>query len=550
MNKKNKLILISSLFLLLALGIILYIKYTNTDLITKVSDIDKDVSSSISDINWSTYDSNEITLTDSIKIIEGGTYTLTGTITDGLIYINTSDNVKLILNSVSITNSNGPAIYIANSNNVEIETVKDTINTLVDGKTYTDYDEDVSGTIFSKDNLIFSGEGTLNVTSNYLDAIVSKDDLKISSGTYNITANDDGIRGKDSIEIVDANITIKAGGDGIKATNDTDTTKGYILIHNGAFNIETNNDGIQAETKLVIEDGTFKIKTTSTNDSAKGIKAGDNIVIENGTLTLDTSDDAIHSNNYVGIKNGTITIISGDDGIHADSELIIDNGTITINKGYEGLEASEITINNGNITVVSTDDGINVAGGNDSSSQNRPGQNNFNDSNDTLTINGGTIYVNSSGDGLDANGSIYINGGTITVEGPTDNGNSSLDYDKELKITGGTLLAVGSSGMAQGISNTSTQYGVLINLNTTYQKDTKVTITDSNGKEIISYTPSKSFQSVVVSTPELKENTTYKVLINNEEYTSFTTSSINTTVGSGMMNGNMMPGGNNQGRRR
>ena len=127
---------------------------------------------------------------------------------------------------------------------------------------------------------------------------------------------------------------------------------------------------------------------------------------------------------------------------------------------------------------------------------------------------------------------------------------NGIEILKELKVTGGTLIAVGSSGMAQGISNTSTQYGVLINLNTTYQKDTKVTITDSNGNEIISYTSSKSFQSALVSTPELKNNTAYKVLINNEEYTSFTTSSINTTVGSGMMNGNMMPGGNNQGRRR
>ena len=110
--------------------------------------------SQIDDINWDNYEGNEITLTKSIKITKGGVYTLTGEIKDGLILIDTDDNVKLILNNVSVTNTLGPAIYVANADNVEIETLKGTINTFTDGSSYNFDDEDANATIFSHDDLI------------------------------------------------------------------------------------------------------------------------------------------------------------------------------------------------------------------------------------------------------------------------------------------------------------------------------------------------------------------------------------------------------------
>ena len=109
---------------------------------------------------------------------EEGTYTLTGEISDGLIYIETDGIVKLILNGVTITNSSGPAIYVENAQTVEIETVKGTTNTLTDGSSYSGYEDGVVGTIYSKDDIILSGEGTLKVISNSEDAIVSKDGQK------------------------------------------------------------------------------------------------------------------------------------------------------------------------------------------------------------------------------------------------------------------------------------------------------------------------------------------------------------------------------------
>lgn len=527
-------------------------------------DTNIELDNSDEDIEWSNYEIKNLTLTESITITEEGIYELSGEITNGMVTVSTKGNVKLILNNVTITNESGPAIYIKNAKNTVIYLKEETTNTLEDSSNYQT-DEDINATIYSKDNLIFDGSGTLVIKANYQDGIVSKDNLKIKNGTFNITSIDDSIKGKDSVYIIDGNFNITAGGDGIKSTNTSDKNKGYVYIENGNFEIDATLDGIQAETKLLIKNGNYTIKTGngSTNNSkkdtwgnwgktdstdtksAKGLKACNNIVIEDGTFNLNTSDDSIHSNNYIGISNGTYSISSGDDGIHADNEIIIEGGSIDIKESYEGIEAAKITIYNGDISVVASDDGINVAGGSDSSSMNRPGANNYNENTtNTLTIYNGNIYVNASGDGIDINGSGYIYGGVITVDGPTSNGDGALDYDGELIVNGGTLIAVGSNGMLQKISSNSTQYNVTINLKTTYQKGTKISILDENNEEIISYTPTKSFASIIVSTNKLSLSNTYTIKIDNETYETFTVSSITTSVGNvgGMGEGNNLGG--------
>ena len=564
MKHKNGIVISFIILILFGICLTYYLinKYQST---SSSSDnttlLDTDVNTDDDDekIDWSIYETTNYELTESIIITKAGVYNLTGTIDDGSITINTSGNVKLILDNVSITNSSGSAILVKNAEDVVIETTEDSINIMQDG---SDYDDDI-GVIFSHSDLTFEGSGLLKIISNNEDGIVSTDDLKFVSGKYNINSSDDAIRGKDSVYIVNGTFNINASGDGIKATNDSDTDKGFIKITGGLFNITSSLDAIQAETKLIIDNGTFTISTgtssiltssdsawgtwsnTEDSDSAKGLKSGDTLIINNGTFTLDTSDDAIHSNDYVGIKNATINISSGDDGIHADESLIIDSGKIDISQSYEGLEAYKLTINNGDISIIASDDGINVAGGNDSSSQNgRAGQNPMNSTGSSvLTINGGSVTVNASGDGLDANGSIYINGGNVLVYGPTNDGNGSVDYDSVLEVTDGTLIAGGSSGMLQSCSTSSSIYSATIVFAANYGENDIISIVDNNNTEIASFTGKKDFNALVVASPSFAKGSSYKILINGEEYESFTISDMVTTVG------NINTMGNMQGRR-
>lgn len=511
-------------------------------------------------------DSKNVEVNKNVATIKaGGVYVLSGNL-NGSINIQTEELVRIVLKNVAIESNDGPAIYVKSADKVIITLDENTTNTLKDCTTYTD--SEASATIYSKDDLIFNGYGTLIVEGNYEDAIVSKDDLKIISGIYDIKAMNSGIKGKDSVTIKDGNVTVVAQNDCIKSTNSEDENKGYVKIKNGTLTLNAEHDAIQSENYVFIENGNINITTGGGSENSskvgvetdmfirgafmkpdeqnfksnenkedtasyKGIKAQKSISILSGNITINSADDSIHSNGNVEISGAEITIESGDDGIHADDLIVINSGNINITKSYEGIEANNITINDGNIKVVSSDDGINISGGNDSSSMmGRPGQNNFSKASDNkLEINGGNIYVNSTGDGLDSNGSIYVNGGIIYVDGPTDGGNGALDYDVEFIMKGGEIIAAGSAQMAQAISNNSTVNCLNITLSATQKANSKVSITDSKNNEIISYTPSKQYQSIVIASSKLTKNETYNINIDGNKYTSVTISSVVTNIG-------------------
>ena len=240
--------------------------------------------------------------------------------------------------------------------------------------------------------------------------------------------------------------------------------------------------------------------TTTDSTSAKGLKAAGGVFVAGGTFDFDTSDDSVHSNGNVTIDGGTLNIASGDDGIHADGTLEINGGEIAITQSYEGLESAVMTINDGTIHMVTSDDGINVAGGADSSSvSGRPGQNDFAvNENNQLYINGGYIAIDANGDALDCNGRIFMTDGVVILNGPTNDGNGAIDYMGEFTVSGGLLVAAGSSGMAEAPSETSSQNSIMVNLDQMQQAGTLVHIVSEDGDEILTMAPTKQYQSVVV----------------------------------------------------
>jgi len=146
-----------------------------------------------------------------------------------------------------------------------------------------------------------------------------------------------------------------------------------------------------------------------------------------------------------------------------------------------------------------------------------------------LTINGGVIKVNAGGDGLDSNGYIYINGGEVYVEGPTNDGNGAIDTGYDATISGGTVIAAGSSGMAVNFSSSSEQYSILYNFSQTIEAGKEVQLLDSEGTVIASYTPEKAYSSVVISNSDIKE-ATYTIKAGDVEDTIEVTG-ISTTAG-------------------
>lgn len=477
-----------------------------------------------------------VTIADSTATItSAGTYTLSGSLSDGQIIVNTEEEatVKLILNGVNLHNSTSSPLYIANAKETVIVLAANSQNSLSDGTTYVFADveaEEPNATLFSKGDLTIYGNGSLTVIGNYNDGIASKDGLIIASGTITVNSADDGLRGKDYLVVKDGSITITAQGDGLKADNEEDATLGYVLIENGTLNVTSGGDALQATTDVMISDGTFVLTTgggsnnsIAADASAKGIKGVVNVNIDGGTFTINSADDTVHSNTNLVINKGTFSLTTGDDAIHADATLTINGGDIQILDSYEGIESAVITINAGTIHLLARDDGLNVAGGSDGSGVNRgpggrPGQGGgANQETFTYTgsyylyINGGYVVVDSGGDGVDVNGAMVMTNGVVIVNGPTEQMNGALDYDGGFKMTGGFLVAVGSSGMAQAPDTSSTQNALLLNVNSTVTAGTLVHIQNSDGENILTFAPSKAYQSITLSSPELATGTTYEV---------------------------------------
>ena len=802
-----------------------------------------------------------------ISITSAGTYIFEGNL-NGTITVNAGEKakVRLILNGFEITSSDGPAIRILENDRVTISLEDGTENVVTDSETYSD--ETFSAALFSKADLIFNGTGKLKVNGNHSDAIASKDDLRIVSGTYVINAVDDGLVGKDRLKIKDGTFSITSGGDALKTTNTEKADRGFVYIANGTFKLTSGDESIDAATSIRIDDGDFTIltgdgssnavrtsseqgfgaqggpggmefghggfpggmpgekpsdfrgempddsdhpfwqesgrdergfggrgseeagtlsgstdensvgtdsavptkmsadqikgdsnadaafvtyKTSESADSliytttqnaeemagsavddimnttaeagnsvtfttiqnakemtgnavsggfmklaseesqtddtsglseeeaaaaaamadeyddtdtadtiatAKGIKCEGVLEIRGGTFAIDTEDDALNGGYQVIISGGTLTIKAGDDGIHADDKIDISGGEITIENSYEGLEAVNINISGGNTSVTASDDGVNAAGGSissttsagangsdkssgdgasNSSEAGAAGNDNtasgaasgtedagatgdnktvdgaasgtedadtngndniasgadsgtedagatgndrpaggpdmsgeeagphgappmsgdgtdvagnesvpsgdpngmrgmggmggmFEESSGYLTITGGKLYVNSGGDGLDANTDIKQTGGEVIVEGPTDNGNGSLDYGNSYKMSGGTLTATGSSGMLQSISEDSKSYAVTVLFSDNVAVGTTISLRTSSGKKIASLETTKVTETFQFAGDGLKKGGTYKLYCDDEEICTITLTGKVTTV--------------------
>ena len=260
-----------------------------------------------------------------------------------------------------------------------------------------------------------------------------------------------------------------------------------ITTTEGSVNTLSNTTGFEADGDMNIDAVIF-----SNDDLTIG---------GSGTLIIESADHGIVSKDDLLIEGSTITISASGDGCQANEELIINGGTIDITSCVEGLEGNTVTVNDGEITIVSSDDAINASG--------ESGDTMAADSTCSINLNGGIIAITTSGDGIDSNGDLTITDGYITISGPENSGNGSIDYAGTGTITGGTVIAAGMSGMEMNMSE-ATQGSILISVGTR-SAGTSISVTDSSGSELINYTPDTSFSCLLISSPDLSVGGTYTI---------------------------------------
>jgi hypothetical protein len=275
------------------------------------------------------------------------------------------------------------------------------------------------------------------------------------------------------------------------------------------------NNGIVGKDGLVITGGTIDV--TSVDD---GILGKDYLVLTDGTVTVDAVGDTFKSDNtedpgsgFVLIEGGELTVTSQDDGIKG-VQVLIAGGTVDVAGSTEALEGSLIVIDGGDIELHSADDGVNAASSDDSTATDgQPGGEMAADDSLHLYVNGGTLEVWASGDGLDSNGDATITGGDVTVHGPTTDGNGALDVNGTFEVSGGTLLATGSAGMVVAPSTDSAQGWLATALGATAAAGSEVVISDADGAEVATFALAKDAASVVYSAADVEQGATYTVTV-------------------------------------
>lgn len=397
-------------------------------------------------------------------IVAGGTYLVTGTLTDGQLRVNApQQKLKVVLGGASIASKSSAGVYVVSADSVKLIFRDGTVNSISDGASYGADGSEPSAALFSNGDLKLYGEGTgsLTVTGNSVDGIACDDDLLIKAGTLTVTAKDDAIRGKDSLTVEGGVVSATAAaGHALKADNEVDVGAGVIAIQGGSLTLKsTSADGVHAAKELTIDDGTLSIAAS----------AGQ------------------------GLKGASVTVNGGE---------------VNVTASKEGVEGNSITVNGGTLRVTAKDDGLNAtfdtqAGGTEK------------DDGAKLALNGGYVYLNTTtGDAIDSNWSLTVTGGTVVAHGPQSAPEVGMDVNGTALLSGGTVAisAPNAGQMLELPASSSGQVSVLIVFRASKPANTLVHVQDASGASVFSFAPSRAFGSILFSSPALAQGATYTVL--------------------------------------
>lgn len=287
------------------------------------------------------------------------------------------------------------------------------------------------------------------------------------------------------------------------------------------------NNGIHATDNLNIEGG--NVEVTAVNI---GLKGKDSVSLTGGWFTIHSGGDGVHSDGNIDVSGGVWKIVTGDDGIHADGDLTIAAGEIHIMESHEGLEANQIYLSGGDINITADDDGINAYGGKKNKDKDESEKTKKKLPN--IYITGATVTIDAEGDGIDSNGNLYVEDGYVVVNGPTKPDNGALDFGSEnggvCVVSGGTVFAIGSSGMAETFSNDSEQCAFRYYFDSTLTAGSEITIADEQNRVLFRHIVTKPAGCVVFSCPELEIGATYHLTVDGQTV-DIVQDAVSTTVG-------------------
>ena len=465
---------------------------------------------------------------------EGICYVVSGTTSNGMLYIDGKTNFMLKLNGADITSTKGTAIDIQSKTAAYL--VLTGSNKLTDGTT-----EDHKSALYSKGKLIISGTGSLDVNATYNNGIHSKSYIVIEKGVnLYVNAANHGIKGTDAV-INGGIVNVETAGKGAKGINcDNDITINggrttVICTGNGEWDTEELETKaatcIKCDSIMTIKGGEINVKATGSG--GKGLKADWEAYISGGKIRVITTGGLYYSNgttenhNYTGnTDNLDDAYTSSPKGIKIGTKdehgvLEITGGDIMVRtSGYngEGIESKgTLDVSGGSVMVSAYDDAINSSG--------------------DMTISGGTVVaVGTNNDGIDANGNMYLKGGTLIAMG-AGGAEAGIDINeqKKLYISGTKIFGIG--GRVDGSLGSTTQG--IVTTNGSINANSTVTISSGSNTLASFAIPPYSYNNgtILVSAPGMQSGSSYTLSLGSSTQTVTATSTISSMGGGGFPGG-------------
>ncbi|MBR4337873.1 MAG: carbohydrate-binding domain-containing protein [Bacteroidaceae bacterium] len=379
-------------------------------------------------------------------------FVLKGSSSDGSLTLYSAKKCKMTLDGVTLTNSDGAAINMPKKTVGTTEyggktcyVVLNGTSTLTDGTSYSSAvsGEDMKATLFSEGQLIFSGTGTLNVTSRYGHAIASDDFIRIRGGKHNpvinVTSVKDGISVNDYLLMYGGTVNVNAADDGV------DVGKGYVAINGGRLTVNATDEGIAASYQGE-NDGTVDatinpsitvagglVTVTTTGDKGHALRARRDITVTGGIIRATVNgagSKALNADGKVNVTGGKITSMVNGLPIYDEEEDDLSSATAIRSKSTLSVSGTAV------VAIKATADGgkgINSTG--------------------LVTVSGGTVTVVTLGNkytvsgstsrarGVSADGGLTLTGGTLRVRSADD----AFYTAATLSVSGGNLQAFSSS---------------------------------------------------------------------------------------------------------
>ena len=465
----------------------------------------------------------------SISIVEGGSYRLTGTMTEGHIAVE-ADGVELIWDGAQIACST--AAPLSAHGDLAL-TLTENGGTLSDAR--PDWYLDGGGAAIAAGGIVrVSGAGALNVTAQAGDGLRAAG-LRLEGGALNVAAGGNGVHleaeaGETAFELTGGQLAVEADGIGVYAGGDAALRGGDLRLTSGA-------DGLYVEGALTVSGGAAQVSagggagaaspTAAYYDSFFGYDPFDlffgspyyggydsyggyearvydavsaaAIVMEDGSLVLDASGDALRADGALTMRGGALSITCGGDGLRAGGDVAVSGGVIWVDECETGLSGANVSVESAEVNIVSGGAGLYALSG-------RGG--------DASVLDGAKLTIAAGGDGIAAGADVYLAGGETSICCSGRSG-APLNATGEVFADGGTLIAVGGSDES-AIAEDSAQAVLRARFNGTLREGVRVVVENEDGQAAFSFEPEVDFSRLTLTSPALQQGGTYTLYVEGE----------------------------------